>query len=39
LNIEYLRSAYGGIDYQKKIIKKAERSDIHKYSIFNIQFA
>jgi len=36
LKIEYLRSA-GGINYKKKIIKKAERSDIHKSSIFNFQ--
>jgi hypothetical protein len=32
LNIEYLMYASGG-----SIIKMTERSDIHKYSIFNSQ--
>ncbi len=35
LNIEYLRNSF---NYKKRPIKKlTERSDFHKYSIFNIQ--
>ena len=34
LNIEYLRNSF---IYKKAIIKMTERSDIHKYSIVNIQ--
>jgi len=39
LKIEYLRSAYGGSIIKKPIIKMTERSDIHKYSIFNFHYS
>jgi len=37
LNNEYLRSACGGSILKRTINKMTERSDFHKYSIFNIQ--
>jgi len=37
LNIEYLRSASGG-SFIKNIYKMTERSDIHKSSIFSLQY-
>ncbi|CAB1058189.1 hypothetical protein D1BOALGB6SA_2945 [Olavius sp. associated proteobacterium Delta 1] len=37
LNIEYLRSASGGSILKRPIKIMTERSDFHKYSIFNIQ--
>jgi hypothetical protein len=37
LNIDYLRFASGGSI--KNINQRQERSDLHKYSIFNHQFS
>jgi len=39
LNIEYLRFASSGSIIKKKTIKMKERSDIHKYSIVNLQYS
>jgi len=39
LNIEYLRYTFGGSILKRSIKKMIERSDIHKYSIVNIQLS
>jgi len=37
LNIDYLRAAAGGSILKRPIKNMTERSDFHKYSIFNSQ--
>jgi len=39
MNNEYLRPACGGSILKKPIKNMTERSDFHKYSIFNSQFS